>query len=863
MNKTKSSPTVEPTADYFPNSAMADRALDQLTLAGSSEALSFLSAVVSAVDHAELREVVIGRLLKLAESGNAQPMFKVWWATRHPRLTALLTEGGWIPDFPSRLKVLRLLEQGKLGEVISGGPDLVVPLVDATAERARTVRERAVQCLEQLHDPEGIDVLLATWAERRTHLLGRLIRNRKLVARTPPVVRVLSALAAGRTEVVTEMGAEAVVPLLQACDDRDSDISKSARATVLRLTNQKAIDELCMIWAHQKREELGPVIETARYVAEKPPLVRALSALKGGRTNVPFDDGHESVYPLVLAAGDADQAISDRAKECLEALSLVPTAQDALCRTFIEHGSSLARDIAVSGGFKPTSPRLQALFYFLTQQWDEYEALDFDMSLLRESYQNAGKALRSRIAAKARRAGRLELVELVAGVRHKRRMGEMTLREWETTIAIIDDRNDWETLWRLAQAAPAVWAARALVKLNEIGWVPARPEEREGYSNLSQRAARCTSEAPILGIVDRPLSRFRAAGRRISDLIINSYFDSSLATGSWDGTLSIWTMPDGEPLKTLAAHRHPLTSLAATPDGSLLASGCGAESAAVIWSMPEGKPVRRLDGHRQGVACLSMSPDGRLLAAGGYDGQCSVWRVRDGALLHVVDAHVGSIRCVQFSPDGESIATGGEDGKIRLYHVQEAVTRSALHGHKGTVRAIAFAPDNTVMASAGYDEDVMLWSIPDGILRKRLAGHRNVVGALAVSGDSRILASGSHDRTVRLWILPEGRPWGTLEEHSAAVTCLATDPESRVLVSGSHDCRVMMWNFQSGIFRRPTTREDMDPVERMTRSCMNEAERNWLDFLDAQMKWRWRFDIEVETGPTKIEIGEFDIEIAR
>ncbi len=149
-----------------------------------------------------------------------------------------------------------------------------------------------------------------------------------------------------------------------------------------------------------------------------------------------------------------------------------------------------------------------------------------------------------------------------------------------------------------------------------------------------------------------------------------------------------------------------------------------------------------------------------------------------------------------------------------------------------------------------------------GTLLKRLKGHTNMVYSLAMSGDGRVLASGGWDRTVRLWIMPEGKPWGTLEERPGPVTCLATDPESRVLVSGSHDSTVTLWNFQSGIFRRPTTRQDMERVLGLSETSVDQGERDWLTFLLAQMQWRWRFDIEIDLGPAKIEVGEFDIELA-
>jgi hypothetical protein len=54
--------------------------------------------------------------------------------------------------------------------------------------------------------------------------------------------------------------------------------------------------------------------------------------------------------------------------------------------------------------------RSRALFYFLAGRWDEYQAVDYDHSLLRGIYESAEPELRQRIIAQARAAGRLEWV---------------------------------------------------------------------------------------------------------------------------------------------------------------------------------------------------------------------------------------------------------------------------------------------------------------------------------------------------------------------------------------------------------------------------------------------------------------------
>jgi hypothetical protein len=59
----------------------------------------------------------------------------------------------------------------------------------------------------------------------------------------------------------------------------------------------------------------------------------------------------------------------------------------------------------------------RALFYFLTGQWEQYESLDFDHTLLRMVYEAGHEDLRKRIAEQARRAGRVDWVEVVTGGR--------------------------------------------------------------------------------------------------------------------------------------------------------------------------------------------------------------------------------------------------------------------------------------------------------------------------------------------------------------------------------------------------------------------------------------------------------------
>lgn len=807
------------------------------------------------------QETLAQELRERAEQGDTLPLYHLWLATRCPKLTAILAEGGWIPEFSVHLQVIQALAAADFEKVIAIGSGAVRPLVAALHSLDEELHSRAHQCLKKLDHPDAIDAIVNQWTEDRCAPLEEVIVTRNLVARRPPYARVLSALLTGRfPELVTE-GREIVKPLVRVLREEEARLYDRARWVLLRLTHQEAIDELAELWVHNRDPELEAIIAQARYVADHPQWIRVLSALKADRAHVIAQNPTGLIALLVQSASDADPEVAGRARQTLEQILNEGKGQEELCDVVLEHGSPLAEHLAMERGLAPTDTRSLALFCFLTGQWDTYEALDFDMSILREAYEQGGTSLRERIARRARQAGRLELVELVAGVRHRRRMGQMTIREWDVTLSVLEVRRDWDTMWRLAQSAPAVWSVRALKYLDDLGWTPHTPDDKEGFERLVALAKACQGDAPVLIVAERPSASFTAHGRRVTALVISSYFENTLASASWDGAVRLWRMPEGKALARIAAHRHPITSIAVTVDGSLLATGCGAENTVCLWSLPEGRLFRALPGHSMGVASLAMSPDGTLLAVGCFSGLCHIWRLSDATLLHSLRGHRESVRCVTFSPDGELLATGGEDTTVRLWNVRDGRYLTTLGTHRMTVRSLTFSPDGLMLASGGFDDDVVLWHVPDRRHMTTLRGHRHGVYALAVSGDGRLLASGSWDGTVGLWILPHGKLGGVLDQHNQPVTCLATDPESRVLASGSHDNTITLWHFQSGIFRRPTTRKDMQRVEDLLKGTVDPLERTWLEFLLGQMQWRFRFDIEIDQRTSRIEVGEFDIEI--
>jgi hypothetical protein len=109
----------------------------------------------------------------------------------------------------------------------------------------------AIQLCEYLvtqNRPEAIDTLCARWMETREPQLAELISQAGYVASTPLIVRIYSALQAGRDDLIIESGAAIVLALLGACEDTDRTLADRARQVLMQLLEcPEAQEEICRL----------------------------------------------------------------------------------------------------------------------------------------------------------------------------------------------------------------------------------------------------------------------------------------------------------------------------------------------------------------------------------------------------------------------------------------------------------------------------------------------------------------------------------------------------------------------------------------------------------------------------------------
>lgn len=269
----------------------------------------------------------------------------------------------------------------------------------------------------------------------------------------------------------------------------------------------------------------------------------------------------------------------------------------------------------------------------------------------------------------------------------------------------------------------------------------------------------------------------------------------------------------------LIGHIETNAPLELTADSRHAWSAGDEQHTVTVWELPTGRRLCTLAGHTDTIFGLALTSDGRQALTSSGDGTVRVWDVSNGHCVRVLTGHVQSERSDNMSvfsvcpvPGRRTILTSGADDTVRE---RDLVTGSSLRvltldNDDAPPLPADFVPFGFVTASrhelcVSADRRFILcsrggmiwvWDYATGDVVHVLAGHTNSVTSLCATHDGRYALSASTDETVRVWDLATGRPIRTLPGHGNAVAsvCAASDGEHAI----THDHAARVWELATG-----------------------------------------------------------------
>ncbi|MFX1546684.1 MAG: hypothetical protein ACFFCU_10830 [Promethearchaeota archaeon] len=233
-----------------------------------------------------------------------------------------------------------------------------------------------------------------------------------------------------------------------------------------------------------------------------------------------------------------------------------------------------------------------------------------------------------------------------------------------------------------------------------------------------------------------------------------------LVSGSRDTTVRLWNVTEGIELPPPASPlTHHANTMAVWPvifslDGTVVMSGSyRPENAIRLWNVTDEKELLpSLEGYSYDVSSLALSPDGSLLASGSWDSTIIIWNITSRQPIRTLNDHEAYIRSVVFLPNGEHLASGGSDSIVRIWDVTNG-NFTKLEGQGGAISSVAISPGGDLVAAGNIEGVIQLWNLTNGEKSpiKTIYIPAASVFSIDFSPDGNTLVSSDNNGNIKLW----------------------------------------------------------------------------------------------------------------
>ena len=180
-----------------------------------------------------------------------------------------------------------------------------------------------------------------------------------------------------------------------------------------------------------------------------------------------------------------------------------------------------------------------------------------------------------------------------------------------------------------------------------------------------------------------------------------------VSAASYGGRAAVWSL-SGEPIVAFKANAKNLGSAVISPDKQMLATS-GHGDTIELWSLPDGEHLRTLTGHGLAVGSLRFLSGGKTLVSMGYEQRIRFWNT-DSWEAEVRQPQTLGVRGIAISDDESMAALNGES-RVEVFKVEGWEFVGELPISTKSVTGLAFSPDQRWLAIGGADKQIRVWDL--------------------------------------------------------------------------------------------------------------------------------------------------------
>jgi len=271
-----------------------------------------------------------------------------------------------------------------------------------------------------------------------------------------------------------------------------------------------------------------------------------------------------------------------------------------------------------------------------------------------------------------------------------------------------------------------------------------------------------------------------------------------LATGSWSGLCKLWSLPDGNEVRTLKGHNervgaivfHPQSTISLESSAANMVS-CGVDGVVQLWNLEDDAPIGKIEGHEERVSSLAFHPSGRFLGTSCFDKSWRLWDLEQQTEVLHQEGHGKEVYKICFQQDGALAVTGGYDARGLVWDLRTGRNVFSLDGHLKRVLAVDFHSNGYQVATGSEDQKCMIWDLRQQKSIYTIPAHNNLISHLKFCNN--FLVTASFDGEAKVWSYPTWTPLQTLSGHEQKVTCVDVTQDENFIVTTSFDRTFKLW----------------------------------------------------------------------